>query len=71
MRACLDAGARSAYTIRNSTKYEYPVMTASRSCAPPALRAVAPDDEPLDAEELSVLLKALAHPTRVIQTVGG
>lgn len=35
-----------------------------RSCAP-APRAAASDDEPLDAEELAVLLKALAHPARV------
>lgn len=61
----LDAAGRAAYIIRTSTKYEVCPMPALRSCAPPAPRAVAPDDEPLDAEELSVLLKALAHPARI------
>ena len=40
-------------------------MSTSRACGP--ARAVACNDEPetLDAEELAVLLKALAHPARV------
>jgi len=41
-------------------------MSAVRSCAPVSRRAPAvEEDEPLDAEELAVLLKALAHPARV------
>ncbi|MBN9206192.1 ArsR/SmtB family transcription factor [Methylibium petroleiphilum] len=37
-------------------------MPAARACRPAANESV---DEPLDAEELAVLLKALAHPARV------
>ncbi len=39
-------------------------MSTLRAC-PPAARTAPPDDEPLDAEELAILFKALAHPARV------
>lgn len=39
-------------------------MKPARACAPAACDD-ADDDEPLDAEELAVLFKALAHPARV------
>lgn len=39
-------------------------MSATRTCAPIA-RAAIPEPEPLDAEELATLFKALAHPARV------
>jgi len=38
-------------------------MSAQRACRPAANASI--EDEPLDAEELAVLLKALAHPARV------
>jgi DNA-binding transcriptional ArsR family regulator len=44
-------------------------MSATRTCAPaacaPAVCAPDPTDDPLDAAELAVLFKALAHPARV------
>lgn len=39
-------------------------MSATRTCAPIARTAI-PEPEPLDAEELATLFKALAHPARV------
>jgi ArsR family transcriptional regulator, arsenate/arsenite/antimonite-responsive transcriptional repressor len=62
----LDAQRKSRYIIRNSTNYDMnarlnspaDVCTTDR-CAP----GTQPDS--LDAEELAVLMKALAHPVRI------